>query len=52
MGFLTLFHGEPDFKKVNGKESTVLPFAGTDRAGQLSHMGVGLILPDSGTGKI
>jgi hypothetical protein len=41
-----IFKGKESIKKIEGKDKKVIPFAGTDREGENSQMGVGLIYPD------
>ncbi len=40
-----LFKGQESTKNVEGQNRKVVPFAGTDRDGEFSQMGVGLIYP-------
>lgn len=47
-----IFKGQESTKNVDGKSTKVIPFAGTDRDGEFSSMGVGLIYSDSGKGQI
>jgi hypothetical protein len=47
-----LFKGQESTKKVDGQVRKVIPFAGTDRDGEFSQMGVGLIYPVEQTASI
>ncbi len=49
---VVIFKGQESTKNVDGKEKKVIPFAGTDRDGEFSQMGVGLIYPNEKSGSV
>ncbi len=46
MSLVIAIRGEPSEKIVDGELRSVVPFVGTDREGEFSQMGIGLLFPD------
>ena len=46
MSLVIAIRGEPSKKIVDGELRSVVPFVGTDREGEFSQMGIGLLFPD------